>query len=145
MLEGHCPACLLPFKHGDECKEVGNNTIVMVLGKKSGRMIAEPLRDPEGLDSVIVHRHCTVLHEDPRTNEEFIEAVEETQRPQWYDTWETENMDRIQTEAYEAANDDLKQMCPICYEENGRMVEEDLPPKQPVPPQPPPLPWGVTG
>ena len=54
-------------------------------------------------------------------------------------------MDRIQTEAYEAANDDLKQMCPICYEENGRMVEEDLPPKQPVPPQPPPLPWGVTG
>jgi hypothetical protein len=141
MLNGHCPACLLPFQHGDECKEVGNNTIMVVIGKKSGQMIMEPLTDP--LESVIVHRHCTVAHEDPRSNEEYMAAVEEAQRPAWESDWADDNLERIRSEAYELANDDLKSMCAGCYEEIEHMGAKALPPKQPVP-HTPPLPWGVT-
>ena len=137
MLKGLCAACLQPFRDGDECKEVGNNTIVMVLGKKSGQMVPVPLNDPRS--SVIVHRHCTVHYEDPRSNKEFMAAVEETLRPQWEEQWEEENLDRITAEAYERADDQLKRVCAGCHEEIERMDADDEPP-QPLTP----LPWGVT-
>lgn len=141
MLKGHCPACLQPFQDGDECKEVGNNTITMVLGKKSGQMVPMVLNDPR--NSVIVHRHCTVLHENPHTNDEYLESVEEAKRPQWEKDWEEENMERIRLEAYELANDDLKRMCACCYEEIEHMANAESDNRPPLPPAPP-IPWGVT-
>lgn len=135
MLKGLCPACLQPFRDGDECKEVGNNTLTIVLGKKSGQMVAVPLNDPA--TSVIVHRHCTVLYDDPKTNEEYQEEVLEMRLPGLRRDWEIEELDRIREEAYDQANDDLKRICAACKEEIEIMGDDEEEYR-------PPLPWGVT-
>lgn len=131
MLKGLCPACLQPFQPGDECKEVGNNTVMMVLGKKSGQLMPIPANDPA--TSVIVHRHCTVLYEDPRTNEEYQDAVLEMRLPGLHRDWKEEHLDEVRMEAYDQVSDDLKRLCGACKEEIEIMGEEDE--------YPSPMPW----
>ena len=139
MLKGLCPACLQPFRNGDECKEVGNNSVTMVLGRKSGMVVAVPLSDPNM--SVIVHRHCTVQHEDPRSNSEFLEAVEDMRLPEWEKQWKEEWIDTIKSEVYENAPDELKRTCAACLEEIEYMGDDEVDPQIPTHNAPP---WGVT-
>lgn len=136
MMKSLCDACLLPFEDGDEVKEVGNNTLTMVRGKKSGQMVAIPLNDPAL--SVLVHRHCTVAYENPRSNEEFMAAVEEMKRHEWESQWREEHLDSIRQEAYDLAHDDLKTICGACKEEIEYMGSEEEPRQS----QPAPMPWG---
>lgn len=115
MKEILCQACLLPFKDGDECREVGNNLVIMMMGKKSGQMLLDVIKDPS--TSVIVHAHCTVLYEDPRTNDEYADAVETAKRPEWEEEWKEENFERVRLEAVAAAPDYMKTVCAGCNEE----------------------------
>jgi hypothetical protein len=91
--------------------------------------------------SVIVHRHCTVLYEDPKTNDEYQDAVLEMRLPGLRKDWEIEETDRIRMEAFDQAADDLKRVCGACKEEIEFMGADD---EENYDRPPPPLPWGVT-